>query len=111
MVVLLVVFVVLSGLGGGAFAVVGAPLNGSPAANLVLIVSGALASTLGVWVLRRPTPLSFSDNAGTDAFGVQQWGAARAGTRDEMVRNGVVFLVLGLCIEALGVFIGTLIHR
>jgi hypothetical protein len=67
-----------------------------------------LFSGIGTYALCRPKGLPLAKNAGVDAFGQQQWGPTRPSTEEEGRRFGAVFLVVGLAMMVIGVFLGAL---
>ena len=101
-----VVFVVLSALGFAAAAVLGVPTPGGVALSAALILAGAATSALGAWVAKNPTALAVSQNMGTDASGMQQWGPPQRATRGQGLVNGLAGVGVGVLIVALGVVLG-----
>lgn len=106
---LAIVFVVVLGLGLGAIALVGVIGPAGPLPNAALVAGGAALFTFGVHALRRPTSLVLSDNLGTDAFGMQQWGNDRPASEEQGTWAGALCVVIGLGLCALGVVAGLLI--
>jgi len=102
------VFIVLTLAGLGVYAAAGTPVNHSATTNVIMIVAGAATAAAGIWLVRKPTGLTMSSNQGTDAFGMQQYGASRSATGAELVRNGLVFTVVGVLFLIMGIFMGAI---
>jgi hypothetical protein len=74
---------------------------------MLLALSMAFVGT-GAYALQRPRGLPLAANAGTDAFGMQQFAPTQASTADQGRSFGVVMLMGGLVLLVLGVFFGAL---
>ena len=98
----------LGALGAGVAATftIGAVHADGPLLNLMALVFGAASVAGGVHILQKPAGISVVDNAGTDAFGMQQWGSPRTTTSEEGMRNGAILLTVGLVLLVFGVVAG-----
>jgi hypothetical protein len=91
---------------------IGSVLRSPPGAvmNAFVLLMSMIFCSVGVRALRSPTTLRIAPSQGNDVWGKARYGPTQTATAAQGIRMGYTFIVIGVLMLPLGIFLGRLVH-